>query len=173
MLHTACRRLQARLLKGAWILVLVGPAFAFAEPPKHYPFVTYNEGLKAQKATGKPMMIYFGRPGCVYCEQTNAEGFGHDDLRRSYSQHFVLVYVDNESGERVTLPSGERTTEAELANRYRVRLTPTFVYLDPSGKEVARVYGIQQKKDLAALDHYMASKLYTKKPFRQYLAEQK
>lgn len=146
---------------------------ATAEPPKQYPFVSYNEGLKTQKAGGKPMMIYFGRPGCGYCERTNVEGFGHDDLRKNYSAHFVLAYVDTESGARVTLPNGERITEAELGNRYRVKMTPTFVYLDPAGKEVARLYGVQQKKDLAALDHYMASGMYKTKSFRQFLAEQK
>ncbi|MEK7734606.1 MAG: thioredoxin fold domain-containing protein [Pseudomonadota bacterium] len=164
------------LSRGRALIMLLGLcaiAGASAEPPKHYPFVAYNEGLKAQKAGGKPMMIYFGRPGCAYCERTNVEGFGHDDLRRNYRQHFVLVYVDTESGARVTLPNGERTTEAELANQYRVRMTPTFVYLNPAGQEVARLFGIQQKKDLAALDHYMASGVYKTKPFRQFLAEQK
>lgn len=152
---------------------LLAAAAAVAEPPKHYPFVSYNEGLQAQKTSGKPMMIYFGRPGCGYCERTNIEGFGHNDLRKNYSAHFVLAYVDTESGARVTLPGGERITEAELGNRYRVKMTPTFVYLDPAGKEVARLYGIQQKKDLAALDHYMASGVYKTKSFRQFLAEQK
>ncbi len=164
------------LSRGRALIVLLGlvvAAGASAEPPKHYPFVTYNEGLKAQKAGGRPMMIYFGRPGCGYCERTNVEGFGHDDLRKRYSEHFVLVYVDNESGARVTLPSGERITEAELGNRYRVKLTPTFVYLDPAGREAARLFGVQQKKDLAALDHYMANGVYKSKPFRQYLSEQK
>jgi len=154
-------------------LGLLVAASSAAEPPKHYPFVSYNVGLKAQKAGGKPMMIYFGRPGCGYCERTNVEGFGHDDLRKRYSDHFVLSYVDTESGARVTLPNGERVTEAELANRYRVKLTPTFVYLDPAGREVARLFGVQQKKDLAALDHYMANSVYKSKPFRQYLSEQK
>lgn len=164
------------LSRGRALIMLLGllaAASATAEPPKQYPFVTYNEGLKAQKASGRPMMIYFGRPGCGYCERTNVEGFGHDDLRKRYREHFVLVYVDNESGARVTLSSGERITEAELGNRYRVKLTPTFVYLDPAGREVARLFGVQQKKDLAALDHYMANGVYKSKPFRQYLSEQK
>ena len=163
-------------LPGRALILLFGLLVAtgsVAEPPKNYPFVSYNEGLKAQKAGGKPMMIYFGRPGCGYCERTNVEGFGHDDLRKRYSDHFALSYVDTESGARVTLPSGERITEAELANRYRVKMTPTFVYLDPAGKEVARLFGIQQKKDLAALDHFMANGVYKTKPFRQFLAEQK
>ncbi len=155
------------------LLGLLAASGAAAEPPKDYPFVSYNEGLKAQKANGRPLMIYFGRPGCAYCERTNVEGFGHDDLRKDYSAHFVLVYVDTESGARVTLPDGERITEAELGNRYRVKMTPTFVYLDPTGKEVARLFGIQQKKDLAALDHYVANSVYKTKSFRQFLAEQK
>jgi len=152
---------------------LLGSLPAWSAPPDHYPFVSYNEGLKAQKSSGKPMMIYFGRPGCAFCERTNVEGFGHADLRKNYSEHFVLVYVDTESGTRLTLPSGERTTEAEFANRYRVRMTPTFVYLDPAGQEVARLFGVLQKKDLAALDRYMVKSLYKTKPFRQYIAEQK
>ena len=169
LIHSFLSRGRALILLFG-LLVATGAA---AEPPKDYPFVSYNEGLKAQKAGGKPMMIYFGRPGCGYCERTNVEGFGHADLRKRYSEHFVLAYVDTESGTRVTLPDGERVTEAELANRYRVRMTPTFVYLDPAGKEVARLYGVQQKKDLAALDHYVANGVYKTKTFRQFLAEQK
>jgi thioredoxin-related protein len=172
----AVRTRQFRVSTSRLIALLFGLGIAGtapAAPPEHYPFVTYNEGLKAQKAGGKPMMIYFGRPGCAFCERTNVEGFGHADLRKDYSEHFVLVYVDTESGARVTLPSGERLTEAEFANRHRVKMTPTFVYLDPAGKEVARLFGVLQKKDLAAVDRYLTRGEYKTRTFRQFLAEQK
>ena len=86
---------------------------ALADPPAGYPFVGYDAGLKAARASGKPIFLYFGRYGCAWCDHTNRKTFSDAALKTLYSENYVLVYVDAESGKRLTLPSGERITEAE------------------------------------------------------------
>ena len=90
-----------------------------ADPPSGYPFVDYDAGLKAARASGKPIFLYFGRYGCAWCDHTNKKTFSDASLKTLYTENYVLVYVDAESGKRLTLPSGERITEAELGARRR------------------------------------------------------
>ncbi len=76
-----------------------------------------------QNAGTKPIFLYFGRYGCAWCEHTNKVSFSDPALKKLYTDNYELVYVDAESGKRLTLPSGERITEAELGRACR-RLPP-------------------------------------------------
>lgn len=160
-------RASARLLLVAGLLVSTAVR---PDPPEHYPFVNYDDGLRAARARNKPIMIYFGRVGCGWCEKTNREAFGDPAIRKRYSEHFVLVYVDSEGGERVTLPSGERMTEMELTARFKVFATPVFAFLEPDGREIVKVAGIQSARDLAVYDRFVTEGIYRTKTLPQFLS---
>jgi thioredoxin-related protein len=151
-------------------LILADPAAA--EPPANYPFVSYDAGLAAARSSGRPIFIYFGRYGCGYCEKTNREAFSDERLRAGYPQHYVLVYVDTESGRRLTLPSGERITEREYGARMNILVTPLFAYLEPDGKEIFRIPGIQTAGDFLLYDRFVAGGLYKKESIRDFLARE-
>src|SRR5574340_912247 len=112
---------------------------ALADPPPGYPFVGFDAGLAAAKSSGKPIFLYFGRYGCAWCDLTNKKTFSDAALKKLYTENYVLVYVDAESGKRLTLPSGERITEAELGARLQAFATPLFVYLTPQGDKIMQV----------------------------------
>jgi len=141
-----------RLLATLSVLALCGSAAAWAGPPAGYPFVRYDEAVRASQQTGKPLFIYFGREGCGFCGKTNAESFSQPPVRDLYTRNWVLAYVDTESGERLRLASGERLTESELAVRMQAWGTPLFVYADPAGKVLLRAHGFQSAGDLEAND---------------------
>ncbi len=84
---------------------------AQAGPPDKYPFLSYDKGMRLARQESKKIFLYFGREGCGWCEKTNKEAFSDPQLRQTYISHYVLVYVDTESGRRLTLPNGERITE--------------------------------------------------------------
>jgi hypothetical protein len=97
------------------------------------------------------------RPGhatghCGYCDKTNKEAFSDPTLRDKYISHYVLAYVDAESGRRLRLPSGERITERELGTRYNAAVTPVFSFMTPDGTLVLRLVGLQEKASLLAAD---------------------
>jgi hypothetical protein len=52
-----------------------------ADPPKGYPFVGFDAGLKAARASGKPIFLYFGRYGCAWCDHTNKKTFSDAALK--------------------------------------------------------------------------------------------
>lgn len=158
----------------AWFIAVVAcfvslSGGAFADPPPNYPFVSYDEGLRQAARLNKPIFLYFGRYGCGWCDKTNKETFSDAGLRRLYMDHYVLVYVDAESGERLRLPSGERITGAELGVRFKAFATPLFVYLDPQGKEIARIPGYKTVADFRDYDRFVSEGHYKNKSLMEFL----
>jgi thioredoxin-related protein len=161
---------------GRWVPVLlagmVAAAAVRADPPKGYPFLAYDQGLRQAQAQHKKIFLYFGRYGCGWCAKTNRETFSDPSLRKLYTDHYVLVYVDAESGRRLNLPTGERITEMELGARLNVFATPVFVYLEPDGTPIAKIPGYKTVKDFVEFDHYVYDGIYEHETLTQFLTDQ-
>ena len=134
------------------LFLLAVVSSASANPPDGYPFLRFDDAIEKANAEGKPVFVYFGRYGCGYCERTNEEAFSDPGVRDAYVEHYVLAYVDSESGRRLRLPSGERITERELGTRYAAAVTPVFTFMIPDGTAVLQLIGLQSKTDLLEAD---------------------
>ncbi len=154
------------------LLMVTGLSPALADPPEGYPFVSFDAGFARARTENRPVFLYFGRYGCAWCDKTNREAFSDPKLREIYTNHYVLVYVDAESGKRLTLPSGERITELELGSRMKVLATPVFAYLHPNGKEIFRIPGIQSTADFMLYDRFITEGHYRKESIRDFLAHE-
>jgi thioredoxin-related protein len=148
------------------VFSLVGPARA--EPPPGYSFQRYDDGLRQAAADNKRVFVYFGRYGCGFCDKTNKVGFADPAVKQAYSKNYVLVYVNSESMDRLTLPSGERITEMQLGERMNTLGTPVFFFLEPDGKQILKVYGYQDPKRLLTMDSYIQSGNYDKVGFSDF-----
>lgn len=160
------RLMIVMLFLSGWFSTMV-----LAEPPPNYPFHSYDEGLRLAQAQNKPLFIYFGRLGCAWCDKTNRESFSNEQLRQNYIEHYILVYVDAESGKRLRLPSGERISEAELGARFRAFATPMFVYLDAQGKEIVKIPGFKTVADFQDYDRFVSEGYYKRMTLLQFLGE--
>jgi thioredoxin-related protein len=137
------------------ILVLITTLLALpvmAGPPQGYPFQSFDKAMQQARTENKPLFVYFGRYGCGYCEKTNKEAFSDKQVREAYSKHYVLAYVDSESGKRLRLPSGERVTEREVGTRYNAFVTPVFTFMTADGQLLLRLVGVQRIEDLREAD---------------------
>ncbi len=133
-------------------MVLAAPGVPRADAPEGYPFLPFDEAMNLSQTEQKPMFVYFGRYGCGYCEKTNKEAFVDAEVRRRYTGHYVLAYVDAESGKRLRLPSGERIPERELGTRYDALVTPIFTFMTSEGDPLYRMVGVQRIEDLIEAD---------------------
>jgi thioredoxin-related protein len=156
------------LLFALGLLFLALPAFADA--PKDYPFLPYDEGLRLAAEQDKPVFLYFGRYGCGWCDKTNKESFSDPELRKLYTEHYVLVYVDAESGARMTLPDGERITEMELGARMNVFATPVFGFLRPDGQRIFTVPGYKTADEFRDYHRYVSGGHYRDQTLFEFLA---
>ena len=158
-------------IKRSLSILLMTTATCWADPPEGYPFVAFDTGLRDAQNNGKPLFVYFGRHGCTWCDMTNKRAFVDPEVRLQYTLKYNLVYVDTEGGQRLTLPGGERVTELEFSRRARVRATPMFAFMDPSGKARGSTYGVKTAKDLLDMSSFITEKRYVNQTLGQFLAK--
>lgn len=149
-----------RLLAAVVFAVVTPFGAALAEPPPGYQFVRYDEGLRQAQADQRTVFVYFGRYGCGYCDKTNKVGFADPAVKAAYSNHYVLVYVNSESMDRLTLPSGERITEMQLGERMNTLGTPVFFFLQPDGTQILKTYGYQGPDKLLEMDRQIQEQVH-------------
>jgi len=141
----------------------------WADPPPDYPFVSHDAGLARAKAEAKPILLYFGRYGCAWCDHVNRKTFSDPALKQLFSENYVLIYVDAEGGRRLRLPSGERLTEGELGARLGAYATPLFVFMTPDGKAIAKIPGFKTVDDFKDYDRYVRGGHYHKQTLLEFL----
>ncbi len=142
-----------------------------ADPPEGYVFQSYDQGLANARQSNKPVFLYFGREGCGYCDFTNKNAFSDTQVRENYRNHYELVYVDAESGKRLTLPSGERITEMDLGARFRAFVTPVFVFLSPHGEPLLKRIGVQRAEELLQYDRFIREGHHRTRSLDQFLRD--
>lgn len=153
------------------MLIALPVGTAHADAPEGYTFLRYDEGLRTAKREGKRVFLYLGRYGCGFCAKTNKESFSNAELRKLYSEHYVLVYVDAESGRRLQLPSGETITELELGARMNTMVTPYFLYLEADGRIIHKAPGFQTVQSFLEYDRYIHGGHYKQQTLVQFLAK--
>jgi len=151
----------------AWLLLLSLPVLA--DPPPDYPFVGHDAGMAQAREAGKPILLYFGRYGCAWCDHVNRKTFSDPGLKQRLSDNYALIYVDAEGGKRIRLPSGERLTEGELGARLGAFATPLFVFMTPEGKVVAKIPGFKTVADFQDYDRYVRGGHYRKQTLLEFL----
>ncbi len=142
-----------------------------ADPPAGYPFLPYDEAIQKARQQNKKVFLYYGRLGCGYCDKTNKESFSDPALKKIYTEHYVLAYVDAESGRRLTLPNGERVTEMEFGTRLKALVTPVFIFLEPDGRPIVKIPGYQKVTDFSHYDRYVYQGHYKTQSLSDYLAQ--
>lgn len=135
------------------------PSPIWADAPEGYPFQPFDEAMTRSQAESKVLFVYFGRYGCGYCEKTNREAFSDPEIKRRYTDHYVLAYVDAEGGRRLRLPSGERIPERELGTRYDALVTPIFTFMTAEGEPIYRLVGVQRVEDLIEADNRIQARV--------------
>jgi len=141
-----------------------------AAPPEGYPFLSLTQAMKQSTAEHKPMLLYFGRYGCTTCLKMHNEVFTDAGLNEEFSKKFALAYVDTESGKRIRLPNGERTTEMQFAVKNRILGTPTFIYFSEDQKPLFKRAGFQSVQQMGLFNDYVLEGHYKTFKLKDFLA---
>ncbi len=152
-----------------FLIMLLQAAPVTAAPPEQYEFLNLTQAFQKSSAEKKPMVLYFGRYGCSTCRKMHKEVFSDPSMIENYNKKFVLAYVDTESGNRIKMPNGERTTEMQFATRNRILGTPTFIYFSHDQEPLFKKAGFQTIEEMNRYSEFVDRKLYkttTLKDFR-------
>ncbi len=127
------------------------------------------EGLKwapdwgaAQRVAARenlPVLAYFYSPLCNWCARMDEETLASPEVRRRLAG-FVLVKVNILEDEK-------------MAARFRIRATPSLVFLNPEGRESGRLDGFTQSERLVGvLDGISANRVQSQDQRLQTLLAQ-
>jgi len=162
----------ARFLIVMVVVLTLSIGRLMAGPPEGYQFLSLTEAAQLASSENKPMLLYFGRYGCTTCRKMHAEVFSDASLSAKYNTAFVLAYVDTESGNRIRLGNGERTTEMQFATRSRILGTPTFIYFSPEQKPLFKKAGFQTVAQMNLYGDYILENHYKSMPLKEFMAHQ-
>lgn len=122
-------------------LGLLSPARSESRSPvqraKHIEFVnTFPEALQVARQTGKPLLVFFSTPECIYCQQM-LQGAFRDHQVVELAEKFVCVQI-------------EPSEAPEICEDYHIEAFPTVQFITPDGVPLHRILGKKEADVLAS-----------------------
>lgn len=84
-----------------------------------------------------PLLLAFEADHCNYCTRLKAEQLQPMNNNDSYRERVVIRTIKIDSSDKIISFNGEKTTPAELSRQYKAFLTPTMLFLNDKGEEIA------------------------------------
>lgn len=116
-------------MKKLFATLLIGASMLTASAQTEFRHISYDEALAAAKQENKLVFIDFFTTWCGPCKMMTAKTFPQTEVGEFMNAKFIPLKLDAEK------------EGAQLAKTYGVRAYPTYVILNPEGKEVAKVSG--------------------------------
>ncbi len=135
------------------VLLIVLPAISAAASPPQVP-VTTNLAWDGRQAAERrlPILLVFAAEHCPYCDMLEREILNPMLLSGDYGDKVVIrkVMLDN-NGDLLDF-AGRRVDAGTFASQRNVFVTPTMLFVDPQGRELApRLVGINTVEMFAGL----------------------
>lgn len=119
-------------------------------------WLDYNTALAVSKMRGRPLMIYFHLPYCYRCQEMKRKVFSQAAVSQKLSREFIAAKVDLEK-------------EPATGKLYGVDYTPSYLFLDPSGREVFRAKGVMGVERFLDMLDYVHGQAYQRQSLDQFM----
>lgn len=165
-MHTLFRFLLLWIFATAATVVLAAPGDAFFEKS----LGDYAAELKAAKQQGKQgMLLVFEAEGCPFCHRMRENVLSRPEVQAFFHRHFTAYSVDILGSVTVTDFSGGEVTEKAFSRAFKIRATPTFLFLDLDGREIARYTGAtRDAAEFMALGRYVTEGHWQRTSFAEF-----
>lgn len=129
--------------------------------------------LKAAKQQGKlGILLVFEAENCPFCQRMRAQVLSQPQVQTFFRGRFNIFSVDILGSVTINDFSGQEKTEKALARSLKIRGTPTFLFLDLDGREMARYTGATRDvEEFIALGRYVADGHWQTTTFEQFHSE--
>lgn len=103
----------------------------------------YKQALEQAAKEKKNVLLDFtGSDWCPYCVQMDREVLSQPEFKTFAAENLILVKLD--FPRRKQLSPGESEQNHRLGQQFSIEGFPTYILLDPTGKEVKRQVGYLQ-----------------------------
>jgi thioredoxin-related protein len=126
--------------------------------------------LQTARQQGKlGVLLVFEAEGCPYCRRMHEQVLNQAPVQEFYRRHFNIFAVDFLGSVGITDFAGKELSEKAFARAQRVRGTPTFLFVAPDGREMARYTGAtRDAEEFMALGRFVAEGHHARTTFDQY-----
>ncbi|MEK9671565.1 MAG: thioredoxin family protein [Rhodospirillaceae bacterium] len=132
----------------------------------------FPQEISEAKSKGKRLVIMFHQLGCPYCDKMRTRVFPEAKVDAFYSKNFVMLESNIKGNLDVVTPDGEKSTEVKMAQKYRIRATPVFMFFDTDGKLALKLTGFLDADMFVRAGNYVTESVH-KRPdnisFYRYL----
>ena len=92
-------------------------------------FKDLREDLAEANAEGKRLAVIFEQRGCIYCKKMHEEVFVQPRVSSYIEENFFVVQLNLHGDLEVTDFDGEVLSEKDIARKWRILFTPSFMFL--------------------------------------------
>ncbi len=133
-------------------------------------FLDIEEDIQETAQAGKQLILFFEMNGCPYCARLLEENFAQEPTQSFIREHFEVIALNIQGDREVTVDTDQTLPEKEFAQRIGVRYTPTLLFLNQEGEEVARIDGYRNPADFKLILDYVASRAYEHQSMAEFIA---
>jgi thioredoxin-related protein len=133
-------------------------------------FLDLPEDASEAAEAGKHLILFMEAEGCPYCHKMIEENFANAPYRDFIQEHFDVIALNFRGSLQVEVTEDLSLTEQEVAEYYRVRFTPTLVFLDSTNTPVARVSGYRNVEDFKIVLDFVQERAYRAMSLNEYAA---
>jgi len=135
-------------------------------------FLDIPEDIEEAADENRHLMLYMHLTGCPYCYKMVEEGFKNPDNTTIIKDNFDVVAINIRGNKEVTLKEDMTMTEDQVRDHYKVRFTPTIVFLDGNNKMVHKVNGYRSPENFRHALNFVKSKAYKNTTIAKYIRNQ-
>lgn len=107
------------------------------------------------------MLLFFEADACPYCQHMLTKVFSQSNVQDWYRERFVNIAVDIHGDVELTDFDGITLPSKIFSDHRRVFLTPVMAFIDLTGNEIHRHYGmIKTPEEFLLLGEYIEGKHY-------------
>jgi thioredoxin-related protein len=142
------------LLAGLFLAPAARPAELIL--PQGLEALPYSEALSEAAAEKKTIMVYFWADWCPSCQKFNAETLPDKTVLKNLADSYKVVSVNTGSDPE------------KLAQQYRIRAIPAFVFLSSQGEPITVLPGAVDSEIFAMVLDYISSGSYANLEFEEF-----
>jgi thioredoxin-related protein len=127
------------------------------------------EAAEAKSEGKKALMVMFEQEGCPGCRHMRSQVLNRKDVQDYYRANFANLSLDIWSSVPIRDFGNREQTEKAYAQGIKIKGTPTFIFYDLAGNEIARIFGvIETPEEFLLLGRFIASGAYKTRDFAQF-----
>lgn len=136
-------------------------------------FLDIAEDVEEANDENKHLMLYMHLTGCPYCYKMVEEGFKNNTNTQIIKDNFDVVAINIRGNKEVTLKEDMTMTEDQVRDHYKVRFTPTIIFLDGNNKMVHKVNGYRSIENFKNVLNFVKNRAYQSITLAEFVQQQK